>query len=146
MPELPLAAGAYVQSYAETKALGELALRAANGSAVSGGGRLATVAVAPHQVMCSSFVGVLCVLRHPVRPCQVYGPRDNLFLPNVLEAGGSGRLRIFGPGKNRICFTHVDNYGQWHCGIIPSLSLFESYYTSHFSARSDPCGASAHIA
>ena len=39
-----------------------------------------------------------------------YGPRDNLFLPNILEAGGTGRIRIFGPGTNRICFTHVDNY------------------------------------
>ena len=29
-------------------------------------------------------------------PHQVYGPRDNLFLPNLLEAGGNGLLRIFG--------------------------------------------------
>lgn len=92
MPALPLPAGAHVQSYAETKALGEAALRAANGSPTgSRGGRLATVAVAPHQV---------------------YGPRDNLFLPNILEAGGSGRLRIFGAGTNRICYTHVDNYAH----------------------------------
>lgn len=87
MAQLPLPR--YVQSYAETKAMGEVALRAANGDRVAGGGRLATVAVAPHQV---------------------YGPRDNLFLPNMLEAGGSGRLRVFGSGDNRICFTHVDNY------------------------------------
>ena len=91
MPEVPLPSGSSVQSYAETKALGEAALRAANGDSVTGGGRLATVAVAPHQV---------------------YGPRDNLFLPNILEAGGSGRLRVFGPGTNRICFTHVDNYAH----------------------------------
>jgi nucleoside-diphosphate-sugar epimerase len=84
MPALPQRA--YVQSYAETKAMGEVALRAANGT-----GGLSTVAVAPHQV---------------------YGPRDNLFLPNILEAGGSGRLRIFGAGRNRICFTHVDNYAH----------------------------------
>ena len=43
-------------------------------------------------------------------PHQVYGPRDNLFLPNLLEAAGTGRLRVFGKGFNRICFTHVDNY------------------------------------
>jgi nucleoside-diphosphate-sugar epimerase len=84
MPALPQRE--YVQSYAETKAMGEVALRAANGV-----GGLATVAVAPHQV---------------------YGPRDNLFLPNILEAGGSGRLRVFGAGRNRICFTHVDNYAH----------------------------------
>lgn len=89
MPALPQAR--YVQAYAETKAMGEVALLGANGSALRGGGRLATVAVAPHQV---------------------YGPRDNLFMPNMLEAAGSGRLRVFGRGDNRICFTHVDNYAH----------------------------------
>lgn len=46
---------------------------------------------------------------------KVYGPRDNLFVPNILEAAGTGVLRIFstrrtGYGMNRVCFTHVDNY------------------------------------
>jgi nucleoside-diphosphate-sugar epimerase len=45
-----------------------------------------------------------------LRTYQVYGPRDNLFLPNLLEAAGTGRLRVFASGRNRICFTHVDNY------------------------------------
>jgi nucleoside-diphosphate-sugar epimerase len=44
----------------------------------------------------------------------VYGPRDNLFLPNLLEVAGTGRLRIFGAGYNRICFSHVDNYRCAH--------------------------------
>jgi nucleoside-diphosphate-sugar epimerase len=38
-----------------------------------------------------------------------------LFLPNILEAGKSGALRIFGDGKNRIAFTHVDNYCHGLC-------------------------------
>ncbi len=50
-----------------------------------------------------------------VAPHQVYGPRDLLFLPNLLEAGRSGMLRIFGDGKNRIAFTHVDNYCHGLC-------------------------------
>jgi nucleoside-diphosphate-sugar epimerase len=45
-----------------------------------------------------------------VAPHQVYGPSDNLFLPNLLEAAMSGKLMVFGDGENRICFTHVDNY------------------------------------
>lgn len=86
LPTLPLPR--YLQDYAETKALGEMALTAACSD------ELLTVAVAPHQV---------------------YGPRDNLFLPNVLEAAGNGMLRVFscartGYGLNRVCFTHVDNY------------------------------------
>ncbi len=55
------------QVYAETKAIGEMEMRAACSPS------LMTVAVAPHQV---------------------YGPRDNLFLPNVLEAAGTGELPL----------------------------------------------------
>jgi len=56
-----------------------------------------------------------------VAPHQVYGPRDNLFLPNLLEACGTNRLRVFGEGRNRICFTHVDNYA--HALIIAERAL-----------------------
>jgi len=73
----------FLQEYARTKALGEQAVRSACCP------ELLTVAVAPHHV---------------------YGPRDALFLPNILAAGQSGRLRVVGGGKNRISFTHVDNY------------------------------------
>mmetsp|Transcript_7780 Transcript_7780/g.7970 ORF Transcript_7780/g.7970 Transcript_7780/m.7970 type:complete len:84 (+) Transcript_7780:316-567(+) len=50
-----------------------------------------------------------------VAPHQVYGPRDNLFLPNLLETAGNNKLFIFGMGINRICFTHVDNYCHGLC-------------------------------
>ena len=76
----------FLQPYAETKALGEKAVRDACGSAE---GDLLTVAVAPHQV---------------------YGPRDVLTLPSLLEAAGSGKLRIFGDGEIKISWCHVDNY------------------------------------
>lgn len=73
MPSLPQEK--YLQVYAETKAMGEVAMTQACCD------ELMTCAVAPHQV---------------------YGPRDNLFLPNLLEAAGTGRLRVFGAGRNRI--------------------------------------------
>lgn len=76
----------FLQRYAETKAQGEALIRKACGSK---DGDLLTIAVAPHQV---------------------YGPRDMLFLPNLLEAAGSGKLRIFGEGNNLMSFCHVDNY------------------------------------
>jgi nucleoside-diphosphate-sugar epimerase len=75
--------GQFLQPYAETKAMGEKALRAACCD------ELMTVAIAPHQV---------------------YGPRDALFLPNLLHAAKTGKLRIFGRGENDVSFTHVDNY------------------------------------
>jgi nucleoside-diphosphate-sugar epimerase len=93
MPKLPL--DHYVQEYAKTKAMGEMALTSACTH------QLLTVAVAPHQV---------------------YGPRDNLFLPNILEAAGTGRFRILGHGRNKICFTHVDNY--CHGLIIAEKALY----------------------
>jgi len=94
MPKLPMKS--YLQTYAETKALGEKAMT---------------------DACCDEF------LTCAVAPHQVYGPRDNLFLPNLLEASGTGRLRIFGKGENRICFTHVDNYA--HGLIIAERALYK---------------------
>lgn len=88
----------FLQPYAETKAMGERLIREACGSEA---GDLLTVAVAPHQV---------------------YGPRDGLFLPNLLETAGTGKLRIFGAGENLISFTHVDNY--CHGLILAEEALF----------------------
>jgi nucleoside-diphosphate-sugar epimerase len=76
----------FLQPYAETKAKGEDVIRKACGTKNED---LLTIAVAPHQV---------------------YGPRDGLFLPNLLMTAGSGKLRIFGHGENIISFCHVDNY------------------------------------
>eukprot|EP00927_Polykrikos_kofoidii_P065363 TRINITY_DN6111_c0_g2_i1.p1 TRINITY_DN6111_c0_g2~~TRINITY_DN6111_c0_g2_i1.p1 ORF type:complete len:400 (+),score=59.42 TRINITY_DN6111_c0_g2_i1:140-1339(+) len=73
----------YLQDYAKTKAEGEKFVTDACCD------DLMTIAVAPHQV---------------------YGPRDTLFMPNILETAATGKLRIFGRGRNRVCFTHVDNY------------------------------------
>mmetsp|Transcript_3287 Transcript_3287/g.11925 ORF Transcript_3287/g.11925 Transcript_3287/m.11925 type:complete len:352 (+) Transcript_3287:91-1146(+) len=83
--ELPIVKK-FLEDYAETKAMGEVALRQAND-----GHTLLTVAIAPHQV---------------------YGPRDMLFLPNLLKAAGNGQLRIMGSGENMVSFTHVDNYAS----------------------------------
>ena len=94
MPSLPQES--YLAEYAKTKAMGEKAVTDACCD------ELMTVAIAPHQV---------------------YGPRDNLFLPNFLDAAGSGSLRIFGDGKNRICFSHVDNY--CHGLIIGEKALYK---------------------
>jgi nucleoside-diphosphate-sugar epimerase len=74
----------FVALYAETKARGEEAVHKACDNET-----LLTVSVAPHQV---------------------YGPHDSLFLPKLLETAGSGKLRIFGKGENKISLCHNDNY------------------------------------
>jgi len=86
--------GQFLQPYAETKAMGEMAMREA-----CDGDKLLTVAVAPHQV---------------------YGPRDMLFLHNMLK---TQRLRIFGNGQNKCSFTHVDNY--CHALILGEKALYK---------------------
>jgi nucleoside-diphosphate-sugar epimerase len=89
----------FLQPYAETKAMGEKAVRAACGTKNSD---LLTIAVAPHQV---------------------YGPRDGLFLPSLLDTAASGKLRVFGNGENLISFCHVDNY--CHGLILGYEALYE---------------------
>ena len=93
--ELPIRPpGRFLQAYAETKAMGEVACRQA-----CDGKELLTVAIAPHQV---------------------YGPRDMLFLHNMLGAGN--KLRIFGSGRNKISLCHVDNY--CHGLILGEAALY----------------------
>ena len=116
MPPIPQKS--YLQEYAKTKAMGELAMREACCD------DLMTVAIAPHQV---------------------YGPRDNLFLPNILEVAGQGMLRIFGNGRNRICFSHVDNYAHGLILGYPALykgspALGNFYIVTDGSTHPDPRG------
>merc|ERR1719401_1758153 len=75
------------------------------------------------------------------------GPRDNLFLPNLLEAAGVGKLRIFGSGKNRVGYTHVDNYCH---GLViaekqlhkDSKALGKFYVCTDGATHPDPRGFS----
>jgi nucleoside-diphosphate-sugar epimerase len=90
----------FLQPYAETKALGEKAVTDCCGRKETD---LLTIAVAPHQV---------------------YGPRDGLFLPSLLQTAGSGKLRIFGDGDNVISVCHVDNY--CHGLILGHEALYEN--------------------
>lgn len=98
----------FLQPYAETKALGEAAVRKACGSKA---GDLLTIAVAPHQV---------------------YGPKDPLFLPSLLATAASGKLRIFGDGENKISFCHVDNYCHGlilgHQALYPGSPALGKFY------------------
>jgi len=108
MPDIPQKQ--YVAEYSATKAEGEILLREACAQ-----GDLLFIAVAPHTV---------------------YGPRDNLFLPNMLEAAGVGKLRIFGSGGSRVGYTHVDNY--CHGLVIAERQLYkDSPHLSKFYVCTD---------
>jgi nucleoside-diphosphate-sugar epimerase len=69
----------YLNDYARTKMLAEVAVREARPDAVI------------------------------LRPHAVYGPGENKLLPRLLEARWFGRQMSLGDGRNRISVTHVDN-------------------------------------
>jgi nucleoside-diphosphate-sugar epimerase len=98
----------FLAMYAETKAMGEKAVHKACCD------ELLTISVAPHQV---------------------YGPYDSLFLPKLLETAGTGRLRIFAKGENKISVCYVDNYCHgFMCGadaLYKGSPALGKYYVVH---------------
>jgi nucleoside-diphosphate-sugar epimerase len=98
----------FLALYAETKAAAEKAV---------------------HKACCDEFLTV------SVAPHQVYGPYDSLFLPKLLETAGTGRLRIFGKGKNKISICYVDNYCHGlMCGadaLYKGSPALATYYVVH---------------
>jgi sterol-4alpha-carboxylate 3-dehydrogenase (decarboxylating) len=102
--ELPIPK-TFLATYAETKAMGEVAVREANSDT------LHTISVAPHQI---------------------YGPHDTLFLMKFLEVCGTNRLRIFGTGQYLISICYVDNYCHGlMCGadtLIPESNTLGKFY------------------
>jgi len=87
--------------YGETKAAAEQLVLAANGKEVSGGEKLATVALRPHLV---------------------FGPGDLKLIPTAVERARSGRLPIVGDGKNRVDLTYIDNAAGSHIDAAKALT------------------------
>lgn len=81
--------------YAETKAVGEQEVLAANSDT------LATTSIRPHLV---------------------YGPEEPHMLPRVLERHRAGRLRIIGDGSNRMGLTYIDNAAAAHLQAADALA------------------------
>jgi len=82
--------------YAETKAIAEKAVLAANSDA------LATIAL---------------------RPRLIWGPGDQQILPRLVERANAGRLRIVGDGSNRVDTTYIDNAAQAHFDAFEHLAV-----------------------
>ena len=82
--------------YAETKAVAEKEVLAANGAT------LATIAL---------------------RPRLIWGPGDQQILPRLVERAKQGRLRIVGDGTNRVDTTYIDNAAQAHFDAFDHLDI-----------------------
>lgn len=81
--------------YAETKAVGEQDVLAANSAS------LATTSLRPHLV---------------------YGPEEPHMLPRVLERHRAGRLRRIGDGTNQMGLTYIDNAAAAHVQAADALA------------------------
>ena len=49
-----------------------------------------------------------------LRPHLVWGPGDKNVVPRVLALARAGRLRIIGPGRNKVDVTHITNVVDAH--------------------------------
>ncbi len=77
----------YLTYYAQTKAMAEKLVIAANDSTLS------TVSLRPHLI---------------------FGPGDLNLIPRVIEAQKKGRLKIIGDGNNLVDVTYVENAAMAH--------------------------------
>ena len=82
--------------YAQTKALAEQRVLAANG------GQLATVALRPHFV---------------------WGPGDPNLLPRILKRARRGQLRLIGDVAKKIDTVYVDNAAEAHVLALEKLAI-----------------------
>ena len=57
-----------------------------------------------------------------LRPHLVWGPGDKNVVPRVLALARRGRLKIIGPGKNRVDVTHITNVVEAHLLAEQALS------------------------
>ncbi len=86
----------FSSAYAQTKALAEQRVLAANGP------QLAVVALRPHFV---------------------WGPGDQHLLPRVLRQARSGRLRLIGDKSKKLDATFVDNAADAHALALEKLAV-----------------------
>jgi nucleoside-diphosphate-sugar epimerase len=89
-------ASQFSSPYAQTKALAEQRVLAANGK------ELATVALRPHFV---------------------WGPGDPNFLPRILKQARSGRLRLIGKTAKKIDTTYIDNAASAHVLALQKIDI-----------------------
>jgi len=47
-----------------------------------------------------------------IRPSWLYGPRDRVTLPRLIESIRTGKLKIIGPGDNRLNVVHAANVAE----------------------------------
>ncbi len=101
----------FLGHYPRTKAAAERAVLAAHGQG------LATVALRPHLIV---------------------GPGDPHLLPRVVARARRGRLRIVGPGDNRVDVTDVENAARCHLQADEALAAGRAGGRPYFVSNGEP--------
>ena len=71
----------------------------------------ATKAIAEQETLAANQDDLRTVA---LRPHLIWGPRDNHLVPRIVAQGQAGKLRIIGPGDNRVDTTYIDNAADAH--------------------------------
>jgi 2-alkyl-3-oxoalkanoate reductase len=77
-----------------------------------------------------------------LRPHLVWGPGDKNVVPRVLALARRGRLRIIGPGTNRVDCTHITNVVDAHLLAEQALCRATARTNTGLAAASNGAGAS----
>jgi nucleoside-diphosphate-sugar epimerase len=77
-----------------------------------------------------------------LRPHLVWGPGDKNVVPRVLALARSGRLRIIGPGTNRVDCTHISNVVDAHLLAERKLCQATAWTSTGLAAASNGAGES----
>ena len=74
-----------------------------------------------------------------LRPHLVWGPRDNHIVPRILAQGRAGKLRIVGPGDNKVDTTYIDNAAEAHVLAADALATNPSAAgRAYFISQGEP--------
>jgi nucleoside-diphosphate-sugar epimerase len=77
-----------------------------------------TKAIAEHEVLAANSPTLRTVA---LRPHLIWGVGDPHLVPRILERARAGRLRIIGPGRNRVDMVHVENAADAHLAAETAL-------------------------
>lgn len=73
-----------------------------------------------------------------LRPHLIWGVGDNHLVPRVVARAKAGRLRIVGPGTNRVDLTHVDNAAHAHLLALDALGRGAACGRAYFLSDDAP--------
>ena len=78
-----------------------------------------TKAIAEQRVLAANDGALLTVA---LRPHLIFGPRDNLLIPGIIERGSKGLVPQIGPGDNTVDLTYVEDAARAHLLAADALA------------------------